>query len=269
MKQMRIRSILQDALEEEIPSSQVKLWPAVKASLVAGKHPPLQQGGKMNAKPLRRIPRLAFVVSMMVLLVAVALVTPEGRALSENILQLFRRAEGTRLPLQPSGAMTREPNPAAPTARPPAPLISVAEAEAQAGFRAAVLPLVPDGFDYFGARLYGKAIAIEYEARDWGGHLFIMQSQEGFVQSDWDKVPADAIVPVRVGESDGEFAAGTFVVYAGETLATWNPNHPMLRLRWEKDGVWFEMTKFGDGKAIEYLDQAGMIDLAERLTVQP
>lgn len=269
MKEMRIRSILQDALEEEVPSSQVKLWPAVKASLVAGEHQPLQQGGKMNAKQLPRIPRLAFVVSVMVLLVAVALVSPEGRALSQNILELFRRAEGTMFPVQPSRTMTTEPNLSAPTAEPPAPLTSVAEAEAQAGFRAAVLPLVPDGFDYLGARLYGKAIAIEYEAQGGSGHLFIMQSQEGFVESDWDRVPENAIVPVMVGESEGEFSAGTFVVYAGETRATWNPNHPILRLRWVKDGVWFEMTKFGNAKAIEYLDQAGMIDLAESLTVGP
>ena len=37
MDNKNIQSILQDALEEEIPSSQVNLWSAVKASLVAGK----------------------------------------------------------------------------------------------------------------------------------------------------------------------------------------------------------------------------------------
>lgn len=63
------------------------------------------------------------------------------------------------------------------------------------------------------------------------------------IQSDWDKVPAQAIVPVKVGELDAEFAAGTFVVYEGEDAATWNPNAPVLRLRWVKDGVWFEVTK--------------------------
>jgi hypothetical protein len=165
--------------------------------------------------------------------------------------------------------MTSEPEPSAPTAEPPAPLTSVAEAEARAGFDAAELPFVPDGFDYLGARLYGNAISIGYETQGRGGHLVIMQSQEGFIQSDWDKVPAHAIVPVKIGELDGEFSRGTFVVYAGQTSATWNPNHHILRLRWVKDGVWFEMTKFGDAKAIEYLDQAGLIELAESLAVKP
>jgi hypothetical protein len=43
----------------------------------------------------------------------------------------------------------------------------------------------------------------------------------------------------------------------------------MLRLRWVKDGVWFEMVKSGNVHVIEYLDQAGMIELAESLAVQP
>ena len=46
MDNKNIKSILQDALEEKIPSSQIKLWPAVKTSLVVGKT--LQQGENMN-----------------------------------------------------------------------------------------------------------------------------------------------------------------------------------------------------------------------------
>jgi hypothetical protein len=268
MDNRKIRSILQDALEEEIPSSQVKLWPAVKARLVAGKHQ-LQQGEKMNTARPHRIPRLAFAILMIVALLAVALVTPQGRTFAQSVLQFFMRSESTTFPLRPFQIMTSEPDPSAPTAMPPVPLISVAEAEARAGFSVADLPFAPDGFNYLGARLYGNAISIEYEAQGGGGNLIIMQSQEGFIQSDWDKVPANAIVPVKIGGLDGEFVRGTFVVYAGETSATWNPNAPILRLRWVKDGVWFEMSKFGDVKAIEYLDQAGLIELAESLAIKP
>lgn len=269
MNNKKMRSILQDALEEEIPSSQVKLWPAVKASLVAGNHERVQQGEKMKPKKLYRIPRLAFVISMIVALLAVAFLTPQGRALSQTILQFFVPTENTTFPLQPSQIVPSEPDPSAPTAEPPAPLTSVAEAEARVGFGVAELPFVPDGFNYLGARLYGNTVSIEYEAQGGGGNLNIKQSQEGFMQSDWDKVPADAIVPTKIGELDGEFVRGTFVVYAGETVATWNPNAPILRLRWVKDGVWFEMTKFGNAEAIEYLDQAGLIELAESLAVKP
>lgn len=76
-------------------------------------------------------------------------------------------------------------------------------------------------------------------------------------------------IPVKIGELDGEFVQGTFVVFAGETSASWNPGAPILRLRWVKDGIWFEMAKFGDVESIEYLDQAGMIALAESLVYTP
>jgi hypothetical protein len=269
MDNKKIRSILQDALEEEIPSSQVQLWPAVKASLVAGEHKLVQQGEKMNTVESYRIPRLVFAILVIVALLAFAFVTPQGRSFAQSVLQFFMRAPSTTFPLGPSQMMTSEPDSSVATAEPPMPLISVAEAEARVGFDVAELPFVPDGFNYLGARLYGNAVNIEYETQGHGGHLAINQSQEGFVQSEWDRVPAHAVVPVKIGELDGEFVRGTFVVYAGETSGSWNPDAAILRLRWVKDGVWFEMTKSGDVEVIEYLDQAGLIELAESLVVKP
>ena len=269
MDKKNIQSILRDALEEEIPSEEIKLWPAVKADLVAGRQSYLQQGEKMNITKGLRISRVAFASLVIIALLTAVLLTPQGRAFAQNIIQFFTRAESDTFSLRPSQIAVEEPDPAAPTAEPPAPLTSLAEAEVQAGFNAAELPFVPDGFNHLGARLYGNAISIEYETPGKGGHLNIKQSQEGFVQSEWDRVPEDASVPVKIGELDGEFVQGTFVVFAGDTSATWNPEAPILRLRWMQDGIWFEMTKFGDVEAIAYLDQAGIIALAESLVYGP
>ena len=112
-------------------------------------------------------------------------------------------------------------------------------------------------------------INIEYETQDKGGHLIISQSLDGYNQSEWDQVPANAVSTVKVGELDGEFTQGAFAVYPRETSATWNPDADILRLRWEKDGIWFEITKFGNVEAIEYLDQAALIELAESLAINP
>jgi hypothetical protein len=267
MDHEKIRSMLQEALEEEIPPSQVQLWPAVKASLVAGRHP--QQGGNMNTRS-HRVPRVATaILATIALLLALALVTPQGRTWAQSIVQFFMRAEGTITSPPFSQTMAEEGDRVAPTAEAPAPLISAGEAEAQAGFDVAELLDVPDGLTYLGARLYGNAVHLEYETQDRGGHLMITQSQSGFVQSDWDSVPAQAIVPVKIGERDGEFVRGMFVVYAGETTARWNPDAPILRLRWVQDGVWFEMTKQGAAEAIAYLDQEALIEMAERLAIMP
>jgi hypothetical protein len=267
MNDKRIRAALQDALDERIPPSEIDLWPAVRANLVAGNR--VQQGGKMNRKRVYRARRFAFAGAMIFALLAAALLTPQGRALSQSILQFFTRAEDATVPVPPSQPAVGESDPDAPTAEPPAPLISVTEAEAQVGFDVAELSFVPDGLDYLGARLYGEAVSVEYQTPDYAGHLIIMQSQSGFLQSEWDSVPADAVVPVKIGELDGEFTKGTFVVYAGDDAATWEPEARMLRLRWVQDGVWIEMTKTGYAEAIDYLDQAGLIELAESLTVKP
>jgi hypothetical protein len=82
MDNKNIQSILQDALEEKIPSSQIELWPAVKASLVAGK-----QGEKMNTTQPRRISRVAFALLIIVALLALTFITPQGRAFAQDIIR--------------------------------------------------------------------------------------------------------------------------------------------------------------------------------------
>jgi hypothetical protein len=200
------------------------------------------------------------------------LLTPQGRIFAQSILELFTRAESTTFPLQSSQIAENElasTASTAATALPPSPLISAAEASDQAGFSAAELPYIPQGFNYLGARLYGETINLEYETLDKGGHLYIQQSQSGYLQSEWDQVPASAVIPVKIGILDGELAQGTFVLYPGETSARWNPDAAVLRLRWEQDGIWFEVSKYGDVEAIEYLDQAALISIAESLVFKP
>lgn len=260
MDKKQVQSILQDALEEKVPSSEVNLWHTVKSSLVAGTNK--QQGANMNTTKPRGMSRLAYVSLTVIALLALAFTTPQGRAFAQSVLQFFTRAESNSFPVEEPVTQT---DASVPTAMPPSPLISVAEAEALAGFDLAELPSVPQGFEYLGARMYGNYVSIEYAVPGGGGNLILMQSREGFLQSEWDQVPADAIVPMKVGGVDAEYAQGTFVVMAGETSATWNSDAPIFRLRWVRDGVWFELTKYGDVVPIEYLDMHGLIELAESL----
>lgn len=260
MDKKQVQSILQDALEENVPSSEVNLWRTVKSSLVAGTNK--QQGANMNTTKPRGMSRLAYVSLTVIALLALAFTTPQGRAFAQSVLQFFTRAESNSFPVEEPVTQT---DASVPTAMPPSPLISVAEAEALAGFDLAELPSVPQGFEYLGARMYGNYVSIEYAVSGGGGNLILMQSREGFLQSEWDQVPADAIVPVKVDGVDAEYAQGTFVVMAGETSATWNSDAPIFRLRWVRDGVWFELTKYGDVHSIEYLNMHGLIALAESL----
>src|SRR5215208_1017198 len=97
MDKKNVPSILQDALEDQIPASEIKLWKAVKTRLVAV---PYQQGEKMKAIEPRRVLHAAYAGLIIVVLLVLALVTPQGRAFAQNILQFFARADKDRYPLQ-------------------------------------------------------------------------------------------------------------------------------------------------------------------------
>jgi hypothetical protein len=247
MKNQPIQMILQNALEEEIPSSQIQLWSAVESNLTKGK----TRFNRHGIKTFKLLPAHSFSFAILTIIVflGVLIATPQGRVLAQNILQFFV-------------------NPAAPTMDPPM-MISVAEAEAQIGFEIVEFPDVPDGFAFLGARLFGNTVRVEYEAEDGRGYLIIQQVQEGIYQSDWDKIPEDAVIPVKISNLDGEFVKGTFEVSAGEIFATWNPAASMSRLRWLEDGIWYKIIIYGEMEAIDYLDQVNVVDLAEILISKP
>jgi hypothetical protein len=155
------------------------------------------------------------------------------------------------------------------TVETPAPLVSVAEAEQLAGFDAKELPSVPKGFTFVGAMAGEGGISIQYQAQGNGGQLIINESTNGFMESEWDQAPVEAISQVRIGELDAEIVQGAYVVYPGETVACWNPDVQILRLRWISEGLWFEMAKFGGVESIAYLDKAGLIALAKNMVYEP
>src|SRR5262249_37076367 len=79
------------------PSSQIRLWKSVKENLAREKHP---QGETMNTKQSRKFSRMTFAISLLVAMLAVAWITPQGRAFARNIFQFFIQADQDRYPLQ-------------------------------------------------------------------------------------------------------------------------------------------------------------------------
>ena len=176
MDNKNIKSILQNTLEDEIPAAQIDLLPAIRSRLVTGNKLSTQQGEPMNKMFTKR---LVYSFLVAAVLTIVTLLTPQGRAFAQSVLQFFRRAESNSFDLEPSQIVPIETAKADATAVPPSPSISVAEAETQVGFDALELPSAPQGFNYLGARVYGKTISIEYEAKGRGGNLIITQSLDG------------------------------------------------------------------------------------------
>ncbi|RPJ23728.1 MAG: hypothetical protein EHM33_20045 [Chloroflexi bacterium] len=261
MENKDFKSILQNVLEEEIPASQVNLWAGVKERLVTGKSTSPQQGEKMNSIGSRRLQRVALAMLMFIALLVAVLITPQGRAFAQDILKFFNRAESNAMPIPPEQVASAEEAQSISTAVPPAPLITISDAYQVVGFNFLV-PEVPDGFVLLGARANLTSISIEYEAQGGGGALILNESLDGFIQSEWDQAPVEAVSQVKIGNIEAEIVQGSFVVLPGETIARWNPDASILRLRWIFDGVWFEMAKFGNVESIEYLDRDALLGLA-------
>ena len=96
MDRKEIQSIIQQAVEKEIPASQIDLWQTVRAGLVGKPHQP---GVKMNLTKSRGVSRLAYAALVLAALLTLAFLTPQGRAFAQSVVQLFTRAENKQRPL--------------------------------------------------------------------------------------------------------------------------------------------------------------------------
>lgn len=212
-----------------------------------------------------RTVRFAVAASLMaVLSLIVLLATPWGQALAQEILRFFQPAPSEYFDA-PSGVSV-EPE-AGPTMEPPA-FLTVAEAEARIGFDAKELPEVPTGLRLLGATVSPalEMIKLNYGCEGGGCGLIITQSRAGWEDTVWSGVPGDAgIEKVMVNGLQGEYVKGTFVVMAGATEATWNPDAPIQRLRWQDGNTLYAVELMGDAEPVEWIDKEALIALAESL----
>ena len=297
MENKNFKSILEDALEEEIPSSQVNLWPAVKASLVAGRNTSLQQGEKMKPIQSRRIQRVASATVMIIALMIIALITPQGRAFAQRIIFLFFTVTEEKSFLIPTEQVYSVPGIETPVPTYILPLqpveataaltkaselldqactslearsvyfCQIKTVEAQAGFDAKELPDDPEGLNFSKATFDSttKTIDMEFVVTTGGGYLYLSQGLGEFpLESKWGKVPADSIEQVAVNGQYAELASGTFIVYPNETSAVWEPGGT-IRLRWREGNHWFSLTKIGEPYPIEWMGENEIVELAESL----
>ena len=93
----------------------------------------------------------------------------------------------------------------------------------------------------------------------------MLQSTQDFAaaeQNSWFRVPEDAIQPVTVGDQPGEYVRGEFMNKPGALEATWDPDALLERLRWKKDGWWFQIVRWGQTN----MPAQELADIAAQLT---
>jgi len=286
MRNTKIQSALQDALEAEIPSTGVHLWQRVKAGVAAGT---TRQRKTMNTT-LRRIAVTALLISS---LLALVLVTPQGRAFAQRLFQFFTTTEEKSFPLSTEQVL---PAPATPTS-PPAQLLQVEPAEfaqstptdvpdtsctspasqstyfcqvkaaeAQAGFDAKEFLNDPKGMRFSAVTSTSGEINMEFVVTTGGGYLHLRQGVTDFPdpETTWGKVPSDAVEEVTVNGLYAEVVSGGFAVYPNATEAVWEPGG-RLSLAWREGKHWFILEKMGDPYPIEWMTKEELNKLAESL----
>ena len=266
MDKKNIQAILRDELEREIPSADVHLWQAVKANLVPGRT--FQQGEKMNTINSRRLLRAALGMLILVVLVFLAFVTPQGRAFAQNILQFFVRADQDRYPLQ-AWQMT----PPAQTSLESPFKLSLQEAETLAGYDVFSPIKPPSGMIFVGAS-YDEKYHIVAQAFGQSSdfiELSLWQQPLEYYQSCGDishrcdnmlggnLIGASAdIETVQIGDVMGEYVEGVWELT--DNGPVWRDDPYLKTLRWQKDGMAFELVFMG-----MELEKDNLADIAESI----
>lgn len=256
MEKKNVKPILEDFLEEKIPTSQVNLWLGVKERLVvAGEHQSLQQGEKMNTTKSRRLLRIAFAALLITALLAITFTTPQGRAFAQSVLQFFVRADQDRYPLQP-WQMTP---PANPSSESPFQL-SVQKAESLAGYDVLSPAEIPFGMKFIGASYDAKhhIVAQAFGPDAASNVLSLWQQPLEYNQSCGDisnlcdnmlggnLVGASAnLETVQIGDVAGEYVEGVWNLTNDGPV--WINTPDLKTLRWQTDKLVFELVYMGMG----------------------
>jgi hypothetical protein len=260
MDNKKFKSILQDALEEQFPASEINLLPRIQSCLVAGKKSYLQQGKYMNKM---RTKRLVLSVLTVIVVIAMLLITPRGRAWAQDVIQLFIRAEQDRYPLQPWQMTPPVQSSESPFG------LSVQDAESLAEYDVLSPIEIPVGMNFIGAsydrRHHIVAQAFGHEANIelslWQQPLEYNQAC-GDISNFCDNVLGQNLVgasanieTVQISGLTGEYVEGTWNLT--DNGPVWESYPYIKTLRWRTNKMIFELVYMGSE-----LNQNELIGLA-------
>lgn len=243
MDKKNIQAILQDELEKEIPSSEIHLWQTVKARLVE-KH--TQQGVKMNIIKSR----LTYATLALAAVLALAFLTPQGRAFAQGVFQFFARVDQDSYPLQDWQKIPPvQTSPESPFK------YSVQEAESLAGYDILSPVEIPAGMIFVGAsydekyHIVAQAFGSSAEFIElslWQQPLEhyapcgdISQLCDNMLGGNLAGNSAD-IQTVQIGDLTGEYVEGVWNLT--DNGPVWEPTPALKTLRWKNDTMIFELV---------------------------
>jgi hypothetical protein len=230
------------------------------------------------------MPRALFVSVLVIGLLTLALITPQGRAFAQSILQFFIRSESDALPVPTSAPvnwveLTPGVVPATQTPLPVAaafagecgdfstPTCSVEQIRSKVDFTVKE-PGIVNGLYFIGSTGGPDSIFLSYNSADTGSGLIVyIERWTGILSPDTDLIGASATVEeVHIGDLKGEYFKGSFVYQDGESVATWDADFGTETLRWVDGNTSYRMQYFSSQTL---LNKEGMVVLAESMTTEP
>lgn len=266
MNKPNLKTILAELAEQAVPGTQIDLWPALQAQLLADAWNP-EKGKKLMKNPTSPknfIRWVALALLAVVIAFSVLLATPQGRAWAEGLLQFFTRAESDTLPLQPF-QLTPLPT-LAPESTPETPFsLTVEQAQARAGYPVS-LPAETKGHNFYGAEYdpARAAVSLNYSDPEIGfGNGFLITEQ--LLTASPEISPLQGVVgasapveTVQIGKLEGEYVMGVWQLT--DNGPVWDPTPSLQTLRWKTDTTFFELIYQG-----EKLTKLDLIAIAESL----
>lgn len=268
MNSKKVQAVLQEALEQEIPSSQIRLWPAVQADLATGKHLEVQQGAKMNLS--KRLPKATFAIGTIVLLLVLAFITPQGRALAQSVLRFFTRVDTDEFYMPVSDLTFEETTPFHNECGISIhPTCTVEEVRSKVSFEIKQLGSLPEGMFFEGATGGPDYIELAYLHKDTdrlGGEMSVIVEATGHPTPFGTGIVAKSanVEQVLVGDLPGEYYTGIFF-QDDQGNVKWVPDDPQQTLRWEDGSSIYTLFYYSTRYPLTKED---LIKLAESMTLE-
>lgn len=268
MSDRKIQSLLREALEEHIPSAEIALWQQVRAGLDTGNHSITRQGAAMNTSIQRR--RFAFTAVMTFALLALALLTPPGRAFAQDFIsKFFTRTESDTFYMEPSDLTFEDTTPFHELCGISIfPKCSVEQVRSLVDFEVKELGTIPEGLYFVGATGGPDFIELKYGYEDrLDGNLGVIVEAVGRPSGIGTGIAARSadIQEVQVGDLPAEYYTGV-LFQDDEGNVTWNPDDPTATLRWEDGGSTYTLVYFSTHFP---MTREQLIALAESMTLEP
>lgn len=265
MNESVLHSILRKLSEQKAPAGEIDLWPALQSRLQASAAHE-SRGNTMKTR-LKLTPRLAAAIALAVLLlVAAFLLTPQGRALAQEALQFFSRAESDQLPIQ-DWQLTPVPTPGTPTPDPSSILDAnqdIQAVEQEAGFDVLVPSWIPDSLHFVGATIEEDKPIVRIFYRYVETNGLVLRQQPIPMNDDCELcatvgVSAE-VVRVSILGNDGEYVEGVWKLT--DQGPVWESDPYLKTMRWQANGMAFQLLYMGPPDTLSIGD---MLAIAESI----